>query len=68
MAGWGRFCIHNQLAAALRGELNHGLFYRGVGALPSDAQISVRELVERLLSRAASEPAAARPGLAAVPA
>jgi nitronate monooxygenase len=31
---WGQFCIDNQLAAALRGDLKKGLFFRGVGALP----------------------------------
>jgi nitronate monooxygenase len=49
---WGQFCIDNQLAAALRGDLKKGLFFRGVGALPFGTQIrSVRELMERLLSR-----------------
>lgn len=49
---WGQFCIDNQLAAALRGDLKKGLFFRGVGALPFGSQIrSVRELMERLLTR-----------------
>lgn len=57
LAGWGQFCIDHQLAAALRGELKKGLFFRGKGALPFGDQIrSVRELVERLL---APEPATA---------
>ncbi|MBN8509616.1 MAG: nitronate monooxygenase, partial [Burkholderiales bacterium] len=57
LAGWGQFCIDNQLAAALRGDVRHGLFFRGVGALPFGAQIrSARELVERLLLRAAPAP------------
>nr|WP_310265058.1 nitronate monooxygenase family protein [Roseateles saccharophilus] len=48
---WGQFCIDNQLAAALRGDVNKGLFFRGVGALPFGSQIrSVRELLERLLT------------------
>jgi len=48
---WGQFCIDNQLAAALRGDLKKGLFFRGAGALPFGAQIrSVRELIERLLT------------------
>jgi nitronate monooxygenase len=60
LAGWGQFCIDNQLAAALRGDFRHGLFFRGVGALPFGAQIrSARELVERLLLRAAPAPAGA---------
>ena len=49
---WGQFCIDNQLAAALRGDVKKGLFFRGAGALPFGDQIrSVRELVERLLTR-----------------
>ena len=49
---WGQFCIDNQLAAALRGDLKKGLYFRGVGALPFGDQIrSARELVERLLTR-----------------
>ena len=51
LAGWGQFCIDNQLAAALRGDVKKGLFFRGVGALPFGAQIrSVRDLMERLLT------------------
>ncbi|WP_271009192.1 NAD(P)H-dependent flavin oxidoreductase [Paucibacter sp. B51] len=47
----GQFCIDNQLAAALRGDVKHGLFFRGVGALPFGAQIrSVAELMQCLLS------------------
>jgi len=47
---WGQFCIDNQLAAALRGDVAKGLFFRGVGALPFGREIrSVRELMERLL-------------------
>lgn len=50
LAGWGQFCIDNQLAAALRGDVKKGLFFRGVGALPFGEQIrSVRDLMERLL-------------------
>ncbi len=50
LPGWGQFCIDNQLAAALGGDLKKGLFFRGVGPLPFGAQIrSVRELLERLL-------------------
>lgn len=55
LAGWGQFCIDNQLAAALRGDVNKGLFFRGAGALPFGAQIrSVRELMERLMTRQAA--------------
>jgi nitronate monooxygenase len=57
LAGWGQFCIDTQLAAALRGDVKKGLFFRGVGALPFGEQIrSVRELLQCLLS-------AARPAL-----
>jgi nitronate monooxygenase len=50
LAGWGQFCIDNQLGAALRGDVKKGLFFRGVGELPFGEQIrSVRELMERLL-------------------
>jgi len=52
----GQFCIDNQLAAALRGDSKHGLFFRGVGALPFGRQIrSVAELMQCLLSPAAAE-------------
>ncbi|KAB0583189.1 nitronate monooxygenase [Ideonella dechloratans] len=63
---WGQFCIDNQLAAALRGDLKKGLFFRGVGALPFGQQIrSVRELMERLLTRDVAEAQAEAPALAA---
>ncbi len=53
LKGWGQFCIDNQLAAALRGDTKKGLFFRGAGALPFGDQIrSVRELMERLMTRA----------------
>jgi nitronate monooxygenase len=69
LAGWGQFCIDNQLAAALRGELKHGLFFRGVGALPFGPQIrGVRELIERLLQRGLPAPGVAEDALDAVPA
>jgi nitronate monooxygenase len=58
-SGWGQFCIDNQLAAALRGDVKAGLFFRGVGELPFGSQIrSVRELLERLLTPAAQLQAA----------
>lgn len=54
LKGWGQFCIDNQLAAALRGDLKKGLFFRGAGALPFGAEIrSVRDLLQKLLSPAA---------------
>lgn len=49
-AGWGQFCIDQQLAAALNGDVRQGLFFSGRGALPfGDAIRSVRELLVRLL-------------------
>jgi len=57
LADWGQFCIDTQLAAALRGDVRKGLFFRGVGRLPFGSEIrSVHELMERLLTPA---PAAA---------
>ena len=51
LADWGQFCIDHQLAAALRGDVKKGLFFRGAGALPFGDQVrSVRELLERLLT------------------
>lgn len=50
-AGWGQFCIDQRLAAALRGDVAKGLFFRGVGALPFGAHIvSVQQLLERLFT------------------
>ncbi len=49
-ADWGQFCIDQQLAAALRGDVKHGLFFSGRGALPFGQEIrSVRELLTRLM-------------------
>lgn len=49
-ADWGQFCIDQQLAAALRGDVRRGLFFSGRGALPFGSQIrSARELMARLL-------------------
>lgn len=60
LQGWGQFCIDNQLAAAMRGDVKKGLFFRGAGALPFGSQIrSVRELMDRLLTREAVLAAAA---------
>jgi nitronate monooxygenase len=51
LPGWGQFCIDTQLAAALRGDVKKGLFFRGAGALPFGERIvSVRELIRRLLT------------------
>ena len=55
--GWGQFCIDTQLAAALRGDVKKGLFFRGVGALPFGSEIrSVRELMAALLGASRPEP------------
>jgi nitronate monooxygenase len=48
--GWGQFCIDQQLASALRGDVKRGLFFTGRGALPFGSQIrSVHELMMKLL-------------------
>ncbi len=42
----GQFCIDTQLAAALRGDVAKGLFFRGASALPFGSEIRpVRELI-----------------------
>ncbi len=61
----GQFCIDTQLAAALRGDLSRGLFFRGASSVPFGAEIRpVRELVDYMLTgrmpAALSEAAAAR--------
>jgi nitronate monooxygenase len=49
-ADWGQFCIDQQLAAALKGDVKRGLFFSGRGALPFGREIrSVHELMVRLL-------------------
>ena len=48
---FGQFCIDSQLAAALRGEVSKGLFFRGSEPVPfGDAVRSVRELMNYLLN------------------
>jgi nitronate monooxygenase len=50
-ATWGQFCIDHQLAAALRGDVRRGLFFRGKGALPFGNEIrGVRDLLRHLLT------------------
>lgn len=57
-AGWGQFCIDQQLAAAMKGDVKRGLFFTGRGALPFGDQIrSVRELMARLLGGDTAMPA-----------
>jgi nitronate monooxygenase len=51
IAAIGQFCIDTQLAAALRGELARGLFFRGASSVPFGTAIRpVRELIDYLLS------------------
>ena len=55
-ANVGQFCIDQQLSAALRGDVRHGLFFTGRGALPYGAEIrSVHDLITRLLEGTARE-------------
>ncbi|MBV8464949.1 MAG: nitronate monooxygenase, partial [Burkholderiales bacterium] len=47
----GQFCIDLKLAAALRGEVDKGLFFRGTSKLPFGTAIRpVKELIDYLLS------------------
>lgn len=47
----GQFCIDSQLAAALRGDLSKGLFFRGSESLPFGSAIRpVREIIEYFLT------------------
>ncbi len=51
LARAGQFCIDHHLAAALRGDTERGLFFRGSEALPFGTEIRpVRDLVSHLLS------------------
>ena len=57
IAKFGQFCIDTQLAAALKGDLAKGLFFRGAAALPFGREIrSVRELMDYLLTGAQPVP------------
>lgn len=56
----GQFCIDHHLAAALRGDVKHGLFFRGSEPVPFGAAIRpVKELIDYLLDRVGN----ALPGL-----
>jgi nitronate monooxygenase len=47
----GQFCIDSQLAAALKGDFNKGLFFRGSESLPFGAAVRpVAELLDYLLT------------------
>jgi nitronate monooxygenase len=51
IAKFGQFCIDTQLAAALRGEMSRGLFFRGASSVPfGDAIRPVRELIDYMLT------------------
>jgi nitronate monooxygenase len=53
----GQFCIDNQLAAALHGDLEKGLFFRGAERLPFGKVIRpVRDLIDFMLSGLAPRP------------
>jgi nitronate monooxygenase len=57
----GQFCIDHQLAASLKGDLMHGLFFRGKEALPFGDQIrTVRELLAHMLDKPIAEITALR--------
>jgi nitronate monooxygenase len=48
--GWGQFCIDQQLASALKGDVKRGLFFTGRGELPFGDQVrSVKDLLVRVL-------------------
>ena len=48
----GQFCIDHHLAAALRGDVDRGLFFRGSEPVPFGSEIRpVRELVDYLLEQ-----------------
>lgn len=50
LAKAGQFCIDNHLAAALKGDVKHGLFFRGSESLPfGDTIRPVRDLLQYLL-------------------
>lgn len=51
LAKFGQFCIDNQLAAALKGDVSRGLFFRGASPTPfGEAIRPVRDLIEYLVS------------------
>jgi len=51
IAKFGQFCIDSQLAAAVKGEVSRGLFFRGASSVPFGGAIRpVRELIDYLLS------------------
>ncbi|MBK7657893.1 MAG: nitronate monooxygenase [Betaproteobacteria bacterium] len=58
LAKAGQFCIDLHLAAALKGDLERGLFFRGGGKLPFGESIRpVRDLIDHLLNGRTAQPA-----------
>ena len=58
---FGHFCIDTRLAAALRGDVANGLFFRGRETLPFGSAIrSVHDLIELLLTGVTRPPVAGR--------
>lgn len=56
----GQFCIDSQLVAALKGDVNKGLFFRGSERVPFGSAIRpVRELIDYLLTGVKPEGTAA---------
>jgi len=56
----GQFCIDMELAAALRGDVAKGLYFRGASALPFGSEIRpVRDLIAYLVTGARPAPLAA---------
>ena len=59
MAKFGQFCIDMQLAAAVRGDVSKGLFFRGAATLPFGNEIRpVRDLLGYLLTGVRPAPTA----------
>lgn len=57
----GQFCIDSQLVAALKGDVNKGLFFRGSEPLPFGREgRTVRELIDYLLTGVKPVPALPR--------
>ncbi len=53
----GQFCIDHHLAAALRGDVKHGLFFRGSETVPFGSVIRpVRDLIDHLLGATMAVP------------
>ena len=51
LSKFGQFCIDTHLAAAVKGEVSKGLFFRGASSTPFGAAIRpVRDLIDYLLS------------------